>query len=459
MSSESEDTLISVYQSQSSDSETESGENSREINNSSDDIEAYNLFDHCLSFDRNPNSGINMNALPGPDTYSSRHLNAALVRLAFSSTGVDSYKFISTCGFFEGEPTILGHYLMYMASLGIGYTKNAARPLEFGRRIYIYNVATSDSVEGLGNEEAVLTYRAGLIAFLCHEINNPTNLPVLTEGQVTTALTAALGLKNTFLPVNIDEKIADEAITVELLHNGITAILNLPLAGSPTRQLKSSIPENLPLTWIAMSKRGTITEGKLARILADLEQAGHQLDIPRNMISLVFADLKSFITPDKAELIFGVWNHLAGGVSLRLRITLDQVAGSGLTCLAIVRKAMTTFPHFPWGRVNLILPAEYTGLITAFTLVDNNAYYAWGEMGAASSRHYQTYTWVAAEVLREYGGPDYATIMACQSITNNPKQAVLLRALIAAFVPTVVPDGDGDNAHLQDLANGSANIV
>lgn len=40
------------------------------------------------------------------------------------------------------------------------------------------------------------------------------------------------------------------------------------------------IPANLALCWIAMGKRGTITNAKLDRIVADIATTGIQVDIP-----------------------------------------------------------------------------------------------------------------------------------------------------------------------------------
>lgn len=89
---------------------------------------------------------------------------------------------------------------------------------------------------------------------------------------------------------------------------------------------------------------------------------------------------------------------------MRLTITLQQVVGSGLTCLSVIRQAVAKYPAFEWGRVHRILPDEYTAAVAIFGLVKNNAYYAWGDMGVASAKRYATFAWTCSELLKYSAG-------------------------------------------------------
>jgi len=52
-------------------------------------------------------------------------------------------------------------------------------------------------------------------------------------------------------------------------------------------------------------------------------------------------------------------------IALRLKLTLQQAAGSGLTLYVIIGRAYTKYENFPWGRANTLTGGELVSWETA----------------------------------------------------------------------------------------------
>lgn len=77
------------------------------------------------------------------------------------------------------------------------------------------------------------------------------------------------------------------------------------------------------------------------------------------------------LIPTLTDLTIG--GYVDGGlglvpeVALRLRLCLQQVAGSGLTAYLTVGRALATYPEFPWHHIANILPADWANFRLACT--------------------------------------------------------------------------------------------
>lgn len=153
----------------------------------------------------------------------SQFLTSNLIADAFGYSGPSSLKFADSCGYFNGpdHPLTLNlHYKMFCASVGLGYTKNELRPLEIGRRIYIFNATSIDGHRSTNRETASLLYRAALISFFCRELNNPVHIPMLnaeTYATVVGANSEIFGGKDTWIPTAVDAKINIAEISCRML--------------------------------------------------------------------------------------------------------------------------------------------------------------------------------------------------------------------------------------------------
>jgi hypothetical protein len=105
--------------------------------------------------------------------------------------------------------------------------------------------------------------------------------------------------------------------------------------------------------FVSLGKKGSITDRK-ADALNDAIRAelGIADSVDRELINYTYTQIGAFVTEDNAEAIFGLWKNAIENYSLRLKMTLEQAAGTGLTPISIIKKAMTMFPNFDWGRMN-----------------------------------------------------------------------------------------------------------
>lgn len=92
-------------------------------------------------------------------------------------------------------------------------------------------------------------------------------------------------------------------------------------------------------------------------------------------------------------------------VALRLRLCLQQVAGSGLTAYLTVERALVTYPEFPWHHIANILPADWASFRLACTTVGNNQYFGIrNDLGPAKSTKFRNLTYIAVLLLTLVGG-------------------------------------------------------
>lgn len=86
------------------------------------------------------------------------------------------------------------------------------------------------------------------------------------------------------------------------------------------------------LSYVALSKRGQITDAKLDKVIDTVrEEIGIDLAITPDQVKSVYRAIGSFINPENAINAFNVLSRGIAGNSLRLQLILTQSAGSGLT--------------------------------------------------------------------------------------------------------------------------------
>lgn len=112
---------------------------------------------------------------------------------------------------------------------------------------------------------------------------------------------------------------------------------------------------------------------------------------------------------------------------MRLRLTIVQAAGSGLTCLILILKAMRIYANFPWWVVAALYGNEMANVETATTAVGDNPYYGFKkDLGAVKSRLYKNIAWVAKELLVRINGE--TTLNNYKWIPRNQPDLILYKA-------------------------------
>lgn len=214
-------------------------------------------------------------------------------------------------------------------------------------------------------------------------------------------------------------------------------------------------------TYISLAKKGTITARKLNTIIGALAvECNIDLAITTNDIAILYNQLMTRIQQDEIGTIFDTWSQYMMGTSLRMMITLNQAAGSGLTSLTTIKKALTKFPSFKWGRVVSILPEEAKAVEKAFQAVGADKYYGFRrDYGAASSTLYRSFSWVAKELLLKHGGPDFESLRDYKGWASKPLHQQALKELVDAFIPEVATDADQDTGFLTTAAEGASGLI
>nr|UYL95467.1 MAG: ORF3 [Zhangye Chuvi tick virus 1] len=219
-----------------------------------------------------------------------------------------------------------------------------------------------------------------------------------------------------------------------------TKLLNF-LVNHQTPQLTRISTQLFCTLYVALAKRGTITEAKLAKINGELEETlGWDIGLDSETIKCVHARLAPEIPYSELPQIFKRWSTEIAKMSLRMRITLDQAAGSGLTAFDTVKAALQRFPEFPWAAVFALIPAEADTFLEAVQLVGKDAYYGFrSDLGKVAASGYRTLAYVAKELMIRYGGPDGATLRGYKGWTRFPQHKEALDQLIEDKAPRTDP--------------------
>jgi hypothetical protein len=291
--------------------------------------------------------------------------------------------------------------------------------------------------------------RKAIIHLICREPRN-TNFYLLENNynniraniQALPAAFADLG------PDIIPTVEANAALTIA--HT--MAVLN-QLVEHATPKLKAIGTSMYINIFVSLGKKGLITDRK-ADALNDAIRS--ELGIPdsmdKDLIHYTYTQIGSLVNELNAGDLFGQWKEAIEGFSLRLKMTLEQAAGTGLTPISIIKKAMKMFPTFDWGKMNQFYPGELQRVLDAAEAIGDNRYFGFkSSMGIVASANYKNLAYVAKELLHAHGGPDFSTVKQYQGWTRNPKFKAEVDALVAAFAQNAGAATDEDN----DLKNAT----
>lgn len=196
------------------------------------------------------------------------------------------------------------------------------------------------------------------------------------------------------------------------------------------------------LVFVSMSKRGTITDAKLDKILAEVQaQIGYGLVMNRELVSKAYKVFSQNMTADHVSEAFTKWSEVMEGLSLRLTITLSQAVGGGLTALSTVKKAMQVYPTFPWKKVAAMFPGEAANLSEGLELVKDDKYYGFKEnLGKAAGTNFKNIAYVAKELMLKQGGDDNKALRYYAGWTRNPVAKTQLDDMVAEFDTKIVAE-------------------
>lgn len=158
--------------------------------------------------------------------------------------------------------------------------------------------------------------------------------------------------------------------------------------------------------FVAVAKRGTVSDDFMAKIEKGLlDDLQHTARLDPEVIRLVYKFYESHIIAEEAPEVPDAWLEDIPDIALCLRLTVDQAVNSGLTSFVIVGRAMTKYPDFLWGRLNVLTQGELANYRNAINRVQGNAYFGFNKsLGCVRSTLYSSLAYVAKELLIQLNG-------------------------------------------------------
>lgn len=132
----------------------------------------------------------------------------------------------------------------------------------------------------------------------------------------------------------------------------------------------------LVTAYVAAAKRGTVSAAYINKVTAGmLTDLNVPVTLNASIITNVYNLFGSKINETNAKAIFQRWLDMLPMEAMRLKLTLDQVAGQGMTAFVTIGRAMRAFPDFYWHLMAKLLTTEMNHWFQAHTTVAGNMYY------------------------------------------------------------------------------------
>lgn len=158
---------------------------------------------------------------------------------------------------------------------------------------------------------------------------------------------------------------------------------------------------------VALTKRGNVTDASVEKIKEGVAQ---DLGV-RNVYVLpptcaaFYQQFGKWVTDTNAEGMFDHYRTLVPAWSLRMTLTLQQAAGSGLTVFTLIKQALIEFSDFDWARLYQIIPSDFNKYETAAATVGTNNYYGFrSDIGDARATNFPSLGYAAQQLLIKAGG-------------------------------------------------------
>ncbi|QBP37029.1 putative coat protein [Lampyris noctiluca chuvirus-like virus 1] len=186
--------------------------------------------------------------------------------------------------------------------------------------------------------------------------------------------------------------------------------------------------------YLATLKRGMISEQFITKItsglLADLQISNMNVDAAA--CELFYSVFGQYVDETNISVITQRWLGLLPITALRLRLTVTQAAGGGLTALSVTGRAIRIFSDFDWGRIRQLYFDEWTNFEQAVALVGNNEWYGFRkELGIVSSTKYKNLSYVAKELLLKVNGE--ASLRSYAGWTRRARFQGVVDTLVATY--------------------------
>ncbi|ANC97699.1 ORF3 [Lonestar tick chuvirus 1] len=219
-------------------------------------------------------------------------------------------------------------------------------------RVHTRCIAVANSmVKSVGDQmprvEATNRGVQQVVAFLKNDIARGVEDMVSISPEV---LQADFEGRPEWLPRTRDE-LAALAVTEAMTVDSVVRVMNW-LYDHIKPSAKSSGAIIYTLGFLALAKRGTISDRKLSTVMSQMTEQGLRvvMDISAEEVKMCYTQVMSKVPHEHVAYVFDHWLTLLGDNCLRMQLILSQAKNSGITILACIKQALMMFPTFPLGQ-------------------------------------------------------------------------------------------------------------
>lgn len=199
--------------------------------------------------------------------------------------------------------------------------------------------------------------------------------------------------------------------------------------------------------FLGFAKKGEITTRKLETVVAQMkDEIGYNMSLTPQLIKAMWQHVGAYVPYEFLPKMFKTWETSTEVVSLRMRVTLQQAAWTGLTQYSTILRMVDEHPDFPWGKVAAILASDWAAFTKAVEVVGNDPYYGFkANIGDAAATKFLNLGYVAKEMVKKLGGREAGAITQYKGWITTPRCQATLDDMIKAWVPggaagPIVPD-------------------
>jgi hypothetical protein len=147
---------------------------------------------------------------------------------------------------------------------------------------------------------------------------------------------------------------------------------------------------------VAIGKRGTVTQNKLASINQAVSlKTNLEINVTEDQVRALGTALGNYINENNAQAVMTTLATNMAGYSLRLRLTVQQTLRAGMTQYWSVLEAFNAVPTFAWAEASRYIPTDFTNFQQAMGLEAGNQYYGFRhDLGLAAHTHYKSLGWL-----------------------------------------------------------------
>lgn len=201
---------------------------------------------------------------------------------------------------------------------------------------------------------------------------------------------------------------------------------------------KSAYLESKPLEVLvnclcALAKQGNATEHFVTKIQTGVQtDLGKPVTLSTAAISSCWLMLRHHVDDGNVGEVIRKWLAFMPPDILRLRITLQQIPGEGLTAITTIRKAFREIRGFDWLLIFVNWPGQFYDAAIACRAIDANPYYGYKkDMTLVKAANFKELGYVAQQLMIYVGGQ--GTLRNARCFTRNPMMKNYLDKMISVF--------------------------